>query len=481
MPVTRLTKRVPLAILSALVLALAGCPKGDSDAKQKVVERPLAGVKFRLAVVDDPALAAAAARVQGEWNAQTGADFEVIQTSQKALLTPEPLSADAVICPAWLAGVLAERNRVAPVPKSVLHSRQWTDVFSLLRFREAAWRNQTIAVPFGSPTFCCYCRTDLLKKLGRNPPRTWNEYQELAQLMAAQKLSPDWCGAVEPLAPGWAGLVLLARAAPYARHRDNFSTLFDMDTMEPLVATEPFVRALTDLVAAAKLGPPDLQTYDPAKARAAFWAGKCGMAITWPTAAKEKRDSGAPSPTKAPPVTFAELPGSRDAFSTSSGKFDRRADDDSSQVPLLSIAGRLGVVAKDSPHAEAAFQLLLWLSDDERSPQVSAASPATTLFRQSNLSSPAAWVEKSVSVAAAVKYSDVAEATFRREQWVEALRLPGRPEYLAALDTAVADAVSGKKSPQDALNQAAAKWRTITKRLGLPQQRTAYRHSLGLD
>ncbi len=188
---------------------------------------------------------------------------------------------------------------------------QWAGVFSLLKLREAAWGNQLMAVPFGSPVFCCYYRADLLEKLGRRPPKTWDEYQELAKLLAknsprptaadgqANKNSPlplgegqgvrAWCGTIEPLAPGWAGLVLLARAAAYAKHRDNFSTLFDIETMEPLVAGPPFVQALEELVAAAKLGPADPLRYDPAAARAAFWNGQCGMALTWPTAAKQGR------------------------------------------------------------------------------------------------------------------------------------------------------------------------------------------------
>ena len=99
-----------------------------------------------------------------------------------------------------------------------------------------------------------------------------------------------WCGTIEPLAPGWAGLVLLARAAPYAKHRDNYSTLFNIDTMEPLVAGPPFVQALEELVAAAKFGPPDPFRYDPAAARAAFWKGQCGMTLTWPTAAEQGRE-----------------------------------------------------------------------------------------------------------------------------------------------------------------------------------------------
>ena len=115
------------------------------------------------------------------------------------------------------------------------------------------------------------------------------------------------------------------------------------------------------------------------------------------------------------------------------------------------------------------------------SPQVSAASPATTLFCRSNLKSPGLWVEKPVSAAAAVQYGDVTEAALRHEQWLGALRLPGRAEYLAALDEAVAAAVRGEKPPLEALLAAEKKWREITQRLGLDRQRAAYRHSLGLE
>jgi multiple sugar transport system substrate-binding protein len=481
-----------LPVVSCLLLLLAGCPRVDSGSKGEPAAQPLAGVKIRLAVVDDPALAAAVVRARGEWTAQTGSDIEVVETSEKDLLAGKRLPGDAAICPAWLMGVLAEREWLAPAPKPMLHGGGWSDVFPLLRLREAAWGSATIGVPFGSPVFCCYYRADLLKKLGRRPPRTWGEYQELAKLLAENPPGPkgqgNWSGAIEPLAPGWAGLVLLARAAPYAKHRDNYSTLFDIETMEPLVAGPPFVQALQELVAAAKLGPADALRYDPAAARAAFWSGRCGMALTWPTAAKERGLAASaaspanPESTKNLRVGFAELPGSRKVFNVSTGAWDRRADDDSPQVPLLSIAGRLGVVGKDSPRADAAFQLLLWLSDSQMSPQVSAASPATTLFRQSNMTSPGAWVEKSVSDnAAAQQYADATEATLRHEQWLGALRVPGRAEYLAALDNAVAAAVGGKKSPQDALTEAAGKWREITKRLGVKEQRSAYRHSLRLE
>jgi multiple sugar transport system substrate-binding protein len=261
--------------------------------------------------------------------------------------------------------------------------------------------------------------------------------------------------------------------------------------MEPLVAGPPVLHALEELVAVAKLGPANPLGYDPAAARAAFWKGQCGMALAWPTAAKaakvEKGRAEAATetiPGKVDPhirVGFAELPGASRVFNLGSHTWDTRADDDDPCVPLLAIAGRLGVVSAKSVHGDAAFQLLLWLSDSRLSPQVSAASPATALFSGANLKSPDQWVEKPVSATAAVQYGDATAAALRHEQWLGALRLPGRTEYLAALDEAVATAVHSEKPALEALLQADKKWREITRRLGLDRQRAAYRHSLGLS
>ncbi len=96
-------------------------------------------------------------------------------------------------------------------------------------------------------------------------------------------------------ARGWAGLVLLARAAAYAKERDNYTTLFDYKTFAPTIAGPPFVRALTELVEAAKLGPAEQLEYDPAAVRAEFWKGTTAMAISWPTAARVGDGGKAPT------------------------------------------------------------------------------------------------------------------------------------------------------------------------------------------
>jgi ABC-type glycerol-3-phosphate transport system substrate-binding protein len=129
---------------------------------------------------------------------------------------------------------------------------------------------------------------------------------------------------------------------------------------------------------------------------------------------------------------------------------------------------------------ETAFRLLLWLSGQQSNRPVAALSPATTLFRQSDIRFPQTWTESEIPPATAAQYALLTQQTLSRGQWMFALRIPGRGEYLTALDEAVQQAMRGQQKPQDALRQVKTRWHEITSRLGVDRQREAYRRSLGL-
>ncbi len=78
---------------------------------------------------------------------------------------------------------------------------------------------------------------------------------------------------------------------------------------------------------------------------------------------------------------------------------------------------------------------------------------------------------------AAQEYAEVTQQTLGGQESISAIVLPGRDEYLAALDQAVHAAVKGEAQPADALIQCASAWREITARLGVDRQRTAYSKS----
>jgi multiple sugar transport system substrate-binding protein len=244
---------------------------------------------------------------------------------------------------------------------------------------------------------------------------------------------------------------------------------------------------LEELVAAARLGSADQLRFSPADVRAAFWQGRCGIALSWPTAARAAFDG--PPPTGSAPAAaaksveagFAALPGSDQAYDAGNRRWDRRTDEEEPSVPLLMTAGRVGSISSRSQQADAALQLLLWLSDDTSSVKVSAVSPATTLFRAAHTKSPQAWVEPQVSAAAAAQYAAAVAGTLGGQQSLAALRIPGRADYLAALDEAVQQAVRGEATPAAALQAVAERWRATTQQLGVDKQRLAYRRCLGLE
>jgi multiple sugar transport system substrate-binding protein len=481
-----------LAAFVAVIVALPGC-----WGKHKLDSTPAgaAAETVRVAIVGDPALAEAIGRLKAEWHAVTGNTMEVVQVAELPSTADSPAPAfddelirippaDALVIPASELGTLVEADRLLAVPLDVRNSRQaaWPDMFLLVQ-QGAVWGDDIWAVPLGSPQLTLLYRRDLLEQFKRSPPTTWAEYQTLAKFFSQRDKLGDsapaadaaWYSTLEPLSGGWGAKLLLARAAAYAKHRDNFSTLFDIESFKPLVAGPPFVRALEELLAAGHGRAADERPrLDVAGVRAAFFAGQSAMALTWPTAA----GGGEPIDVK---VGFAELPGAAKMFNFSSQRWDDRTADESVHVPVVPLEGRLGVVVKGSPHSAAAFDLLAWLAGEKWGTRVASASQATTLYRRSQQKEATAWVEPGVDRGAARDYAQVVGEAEGRSVWVAALRIPGWEEYYAALDEAVDKAVRGETKPAEALETAAQRWESISERLGVDRQRAAYRRSLGLE
>ena len=479
-----------LAWAGILAWGLGGCVRPGPDSPSPSPVPPASNVPLRLLVVGDPAMAQAVEQLRNEWQAQAGTPLEVAHTGQLDLNAAQGPDAHVLIVSSALLPDLAVRQWIVPMPSptGAGHDAEKAgdapDVFPFLRAREVVWADATVAVPFGSAVLTLYYRADLLERLKLRPPRTWPEYTRIAALLADRSAlaaagvpaTSPWYPTVEPLGPGWAGVVLMARAAPYVAHRANYSTFFHIDTMRPLVDGPPFVRPLEELIAAVGPNGQELLRFDPAQARHAFWSGHCGMAVTWPSATHPASAPSNPNLRAA----IAELPGSSEVFNIGSRNWEPRTPGEDPHVALVGIAGRLGVVTSQCPAPDAGFRLLQWLSGEPWDRQVCPVSPETTLFRRSHMRSPQAWTEAQLPAAIATQYALLVQRAFTQQQWLFALRIPGRSEYLAALDQAVHEAVRGQQTPREALQNAAKRWQEITTRLGLDRQRDAYRRGLGL-
>lgn len=464
------------ATAGSAALAFTGCP---TRAPKSPVVTPNGGSQkpLRVWIVALPQLQE---KIERFWNAQSDVALDVrLQTVEEAR-SAKRLTTDVVIYPSALLGTFAAADQLAPLSRGMLDDERFQagDLLRHARTTEVQWGDQAVAVSLGSPTPLLLYRRDIFAKLQLTPPTTWAEYQaaaeQLAKTEAFQDLlagaEADWSPVCEPSGAGSTGgiVTFLARAASYARHRNDFGALFDLKTMRSLVSTPPFVRALDDQLAAAKLSSSVPLTVD--QTADAISAGRCGMAIGWLM----------PESKLAANVGIVELPGSVDHYDIRGGAWEPREPAEATSVPLLGAAGVLASVTMAARQPKAAEGFLAWLSAGEESPQIVTSYPRATPFRRSHLAAPQPWLPEEISSDATSEYVAALRQTHDRSVYLLAPRMPGAEEYLAALEAALAQAAAGKPAVES-LAAAAMQMDQLTERLGRTEQSRAYQRSLGLD
>lgn len=468
-----------LPLLCALELVV-GCTKHEPGAPAPPPERQ---ASLRVVVAGDSDLVQAVTRLRGAWREAGGGELTVVESPPTELPTAAA-DADVLIYPARAQGLLAEQGLLDALPAAQRDQPDaaWADIFENLRVKQLVWGEETVAVPLGLPIFTCMYRSELLKQRGLRTPQTWGD---LSTFAAALKDTPPeyassretWHALLLPLAKGWAGLTFLCHAAAYVRHRDQYSDLFDLDSLDPLIAGPPYVRAMEELAELAAPARARNLELTPTAAFQAVCRGECALALGWPPPVQARRATGM---LEVPvDLEFTEAPGADAAYSHSTREWDARLPEESLHVTLLGADGRLGSAVRGRPHVAAAWEFLLWLSGPRWSCRAAGSSVGTTLFRGSHVRSPGAWVDE-MRPTAARSYAITLEAGLTRRPVMLAPRLPGADRYLSALDRAVRAVIGGEQKPRQALRTAADEWRKITAELGLANQKRAYRASLGL-
>ncbi|MCL2116897.1 MAG: extracellular solute-binding protein [Planctomycetaceae bacterium] len=484
-----------ISLLGFVFISLiVGCPEKQEnlDTRPDFWQSVEPGGKFTLLVIDDAEVAKKIRQLAGTWEELTQATLTVVETTVEALLASgQKPEADAVICPIELQAVLVQLGYPTRITTAMHQSggELWDDLLETYRTKLSRFGPDTMFVPMGSQFFVCYYRIDLLQQIKESPPANWSDYERLrVKLQNLGEGRANWSGAMEPTAPGSAGYAFLARAASYATHRDYYSTLFDVKTMTPLIATEPFVRALTEMQAANPPGTPQRSADD---VRRAFWQGETALAITFPTAAiivnpEEIDRQPLPVPTvKSDEPDFKAgvvmIPGSTMAYNTEKKIWDDRRREEPANIPTL-ISGHVGMVSAKTGDQVGMFKLLLWLSGREWGTVVFASSPQSGIGRKSGIEQISRWVEKEAMSEQTMKinYISVLSKHWSANEVFVVPSLPGYAEYMAALDREVCQVLDGRKEAQTALDEVARQWEAITEKYGVESQRRLYRQCCGL-
>jgi ABC-type glycerol-3-phosphate transport system substrate-binding protein len=211
----------------------------------------------------------------------------------------------------------------------------------------------------------------------------------------------------------------------------------------------------------------------PQQALAEIINGNTAMALTWVAPGTDVKDGKL-----AGKLAFTLLPGDSQAYRFATKTWESRGEEENIHVPLLSVSGRMAAVASNSADPRRAQSFVLWLSDRGVSQQVGPHSAATTLFRQSQIATSTRWTG-SLPAEVSRQYAEVLASSLELPRAFPGITIPGRADYLSALDKAVIDAVTGKQSPKEALAAVAARWKEITDKLGADSQRRANARSLG--
>jgi multiple sugar transport system substrate-binding protein len=496
------------ALVGIACLALPAC--GPSETRQ--TGPPFAGIELEVAAVGNPAILEAVRVQSGEWERESGARLnfrtEPIEPSQAA-------SAAVVIFPGSQLGALVDAEALAVIPESAVQPGggillglpdetseepetpaprdilDFADVAQPFREQVSKYGDDRVALPLGGTALVLVYRRDALaspeiqqfakeKAIELQPPGTWEELDALARLLEGQDWSGDGRpdhGIALPLALDPEGLgcaIFLARAAALGQPLDQYSLLFDAETMKARLSAPPFLAALEGLVALKDAGPPGMPSFDAAAAREAFRRGQAALLIDRAENAGQWTDPAAPAS-----VGVASLPGSprvfdpvRETWITPSAV---------NKVGYLPAGGGwLAGISRSTtgPRREAALAFVKSLASAEVA-QSLVSDPAfpMTSIRISHLTLGLPDPQAALGVDSR-EWGQALLETYASTRAVPSLRIPEAEGYLADLDQARAAVAAGELDAQKALESTSRLWDERTDRLGRDRQLWHYRRSL---
>ncbi len=503
------SKRVGLwVVVGSLIASGCGTPKNATTAPAL----PFRGESIIVAAIGDARLATSIAAQRGEWEASREASCRVLD---KAVEPTDTAGAHVLIFRADRLGDLVDAGLLAVLPEAIVQPPaaadpdpdrpghesaadstseptdplQFSDVIPAFRDQVSKYGNDRLGLPYGgSALVLVYNRSAFQRDenltaaktsgLTIEPPKTWTDLDRLAAFFQGR----DWDGdgsvdsgialALGPDPDGVGDATFLARASALGLHRDHYSLLFDSDSMEPRVASPPFVEALGALVALKASGPAGMEHFDIPKAREAFREGRAALLI-------DRADAvSAWGGGKVKGIGVAPLPGSDRVFEPINKTWE--VSSTPNRPSYLPRGGGWLVAVAESARGrprDAAIDLIKYLTNPETSHRVLADHDLPMLPVRGSQVAQGIPDPRSAPGVDARAWSEAVSKTLLAPRVVPGLRIPEADAYLADLARGRVAAATGE--PVDAALQGVAQaWSTRTKALGRSRQLWHYRRSL---
>jgi multiple sugar transport system substrate-binding protein len=461
--------------------------------------KPYEGVEVNIITFTGPQIAEPLQRRGPDFTELTGAKINVVvvpfnELYQKILtdMATGTNSFDAfVFAPQWMVDYITPgylevlTDRVAADP-----DLQWEDVAPFFRDFSATFAGDVYTLPLDGDFHMGYYRSDLID----SPPRTWDEYIEVAAEFHGQDLNgdgdPDYGSCISKKRGAQAYWFITDFAAPMIQSQGTSQgTFFDTETFEPLVNNAAFKRALELYNETTQYGPPDELNLDVGDTRSLFTSGRCALSIDWGDIGTLAID---PDTSIVQDKTGAMItPGTTEVLDWETGELvpcDEAtcpyAVDGVNYAPFAAYGGWSGGInaAADDLVKDAAFDFFSYMEQPAQSNvDVTIGKTGFNPYRTSQFLNRQAWVEAGMSPAAATEYLGAIEGSLASPNMVLDLRVPQNQRYQGVvLDQTVSQYLAGEVTVEEAMQQIYDGWEEITEELGREEQLEAYRSTLGV-
>ncbi len=338
-----------------------------------------------------------------------------------------------------------------------------------------------------------YYRSDVLEAAGLEPPKTWEEYLDVASKIHGQDMNgdgeADYGSCIFKKRNAQSYFAIQSVAAGMVQSRGTSEGIyFDPETMAPKVNNDAWKKAFELYKATGQYGPPDELNQDIGDTRGLAIGGRCGLMIDWGDIGPLSIEEGSKIKDK---VGAVIMPGSTEVLDVATGKLVAcdadscpHAVDGVNYAPFAAFGGWTAAVSKasDDTVKAAAYEFLSYMNQAAQSNvDVTMGWTGYNPYRNSQLNDTSAWVAAGFSEASAENYLGAIRDSLNHPNMASDFRIPGAQQYTGVvLDPELARYLAGEISVDQALENIEEGWEEITDDFGRDDQAAIYSLSLGI-
>ena len=338
-----------------------------------------------------------------------------------------------------------------------------------------------------------YYRTDVLGSAGLEPPRTWEEYLDVASKIHGKDMNgdgeADYGSCIFKKRNAQSYFAIQTFAAPIVQTQGTAQGFhFDNATMKPMVQNAGWKKAFELYKATGEFGPPEELNLDIGDTRALFKAGRCGLIVEWGDPGTLQLDDDATA-IRGKMYAISAI-GSTEVLDRATGELvpvsaetAPYAIDGINYSPFAAFGGWAGAINKKADQAtkDASYAFLSYMNQSAQSGvDVTIGATGYNPYRTSQLASTDLWVKAGMPQALADNYLGAINGAIDNLNMSSDMKIPGAQQYTAVvLDTQLARYLAGEITVDEALDNIAEGWDEITEDFGRSDQVAAQGLALG--